>query len=73
MTTSPIARSHCFPLIPLAETALTESAEITGHSRTDVINRAVQMYAFLVKERAAGKDVLIRDGDQVARITWDES
>ncbi|WP_218923750.1 hypothetical protein [Streptomyces sp. rh34] len=34
---------------------------ITGLSKTDSINRAVQVYAFLAQQMADGKEVLLRD------------
>lgn len=44
-------------LIPKADDALTWLAEHTGMNRTDVINRALQLYQF-TEERAAEGDKL---------------
>jgi ribosomal protein L6P/L9E len=48
-------------LIPTAVRAVATLIRITGLSKTDVINRAVQVYAFLAQEMADGKEVLLRD------------
>lgn len=33
----------------------------TGLSKTDIVNRAVSLYAFVAEEKAAGKELLVRD------------
>ncbi|WP_413812693.1 hypothetical protein [Streptomyces sp. OE57] len=48
-------------LIPVAAQAVTALMRITGLSKTDTINRAVQVYAFLAQQMANGKEVLLRD------------
>jgi hypothetical protein len=48
--------------------ALTVAAELDGLNKTDVVNRAVQLYSFLIQERAEGRELLIRDGDKFATI-----
>ncbi|WP_432106032.1 hypothetical protein [Streptomyces sp. bgisy091] len=48
-------------LIPRAAQAITTLMRITGLSKTDSINRAVQVYAFLAQQMADGKEVLLRD------------
>lgn len=48
-------------LIPKAAQAVTTLMSITGLSKTDSINRAVQIYAFLAQQMADGKEVLLRD------------
>ncbi|MFF4694852.1 hypothetical protein [Streptomyces chattanoogensis] len=50
-------------LIPVAARAVTALMRITGLSKTDTINRAVQVYAFLAQQMAEGKEVLLRDED----------
>lgn len=50
-------------LVPLAVAALVELRALTGHSRTDVVNRALQVYALVERERAAGRDVAVLDAD----------
>lgn len=69
--TTPMGRSVAFKLIPLAETALDKAVTLTGHSRTDVINRALQAYAFLEEQRAAGNELLVRSDDVTERFGWD--
>jgi hypothetical protein len=46
--------------------AAARAAATTGDSKTDVVNRAVQVYALLTAEVRAGGHVLVRhaDGDQ---------
>lgn len=41
-------------LIPKAAAALDEAVELSGDSRTDTINRAVQAYAFMLKAHQGG-------------------
>lgn len=48
-------------LIATAATAVGTLMRITGMSKTDVINRAVQVYAFLAQQMADGKEILLRD------------
>jgi hypothetical protein len=50
-------------LIPKAWDAANETAERLGLSRTDVINRALQAYAFLERATADGSEVLVRSRD----------
>lgn len=66
-----LGRRRTFQLIPMAESALAQAAEITGHNETDVVNRALQAYLFLVEQRAAGADLLVRNGDDVQKFGWD--
>lgn len=44
-------------LVPRAVDALNAAAEQTGDSRTDTVNRALQMYALLVRDTADGAEV----------------
>jgi len=48
-------------LIVAAVQAVATLMRITGMSKTDVINRAVQVYAFLAEQMEDGKEVLLRD------------
>ncbi|PKW18603.1 hypothetical protein [Saccharopolyspora spinosa] len=48
-------------LTPRALQALGEVAEITGDSKTDTINRALQLYAFVEKTIAKGGSVHLRE------------
>ncbi|MEV7548221.1 hypothetical protein AB0N89_01190 [Amycolatopsis sp. NPDC089917] len=48
-------------LTPRAVRALEKSTEITGHSTTDVINRATQLYSYLEQVNSDGGRIFIRD------------
>lgn len=48
-------------LLPKAATALDEVTASEGFSQTDVVNRALQAYAFLLKAREAGGAVYVRE------------
>lgn len=50
-------------LSPKASDAMERTAARLGLTWTDVINRALQAYAILEEERAAGADVLLRAAD----------
>ena len=52
-------------LIPKAWEAANATAALLGLSRTDVINRALQAYAFLEQATAAGSEVLVRSSSGV--------
>ncbi len=47
-------------LIPRAQEALDLTAERMGLSKTDVMNRALQAYAFLEEQMATGATILVR-------------
>ncbi|MFD0136425.1 hypothetical protein ACFVIL_21070 [Streptomyces sp. NPDC127159] len=48
-------------LIAAAVQAVATLMRITGLSKTDVINRSVQVYGFLAEQMEDGKEVLLRD------------
>ncbi|MEU1450073.1 hypothetical protein [Streptomyces mirabilis] len=50
-------------LVPPAVQAIAELTESTGLSKADVINRAVQIYAFLDAQTRDGADLLLRGPD----------
>ncbi|MEU8949919.1 hypothetical protein [Streptomyces sp. NPDC048489] len=52
-------------LVPPAVEAISDLTESTGLSKADVINRAVQIYAFLDAQKRSGADLLLREGDGV--------
>ncbi len=66
--TTRMSRPRTFQLIPKADAALDKAVEITGHSRTDVVNRALQLYAYLMEEQAAGAELCLRNGDRIASM-----
>lgn len=47
-------------LVARASRALQKVVDLTGDNKTDAINRAVQVYAYLEEIEAAGGDVYIR-------------
>lgn len=47
-------------LIPRANKALILASEITGDSKTDTVNRALQVYAYLEHVISNGGEVMIR-------------
>jgi hypothetical protein len=53
-------------LIPKAAAALA-AVSGTGRTRTDAVNRALQAYAFLEEQVAAGGEVLVRLPDGTVR------
>lgn len=50
-------------LIPPASRALETGMRITGYTKTDFINRAIQAYAFLEERISQDAAVLIREKD----------
>jgi nucleoid-associated protein YejK len=48
-------------LIATAVQAVATLMRITGLSKTDVINRSVQVYGFLAEQMQDGKEVFLRD------------
>lgn len=55
-------------LVPSAIEALESAAKLTGYSRTDTINRALQLYEEIVGAESRGVRTLgfeVRDGQRV--------
>lgn len=50
-------------LVPGAASALEEASAAEQLSQTDTVNRALQVYEFLVKQKMFGKELLLRSGD----------
>jgi hypothetical protein len=50
-------------LVPAAEESLRQAARQTGLSKTDVVNRALQLYEFINIELSTGADVIVRRGN----------
>ena len=46
-------------LVPRASAALNEAADTTGDNRTDTVNRAIQVYAFIVRAMAEGRSLVL--------------
>jgi hypothetical protein len=47
--------------VPRASEALRQAVELTHDSKTDTINRAIQLYAYVLKAQAGGQDIFIGD------------
>jgi hypothetical protein len=57
-------------LIPLATEALDELLLATRLGKTDVVNRALQIYAFLEKTKAEGGTLCVREpGGHLTSVT----
>ena len=57
-------------LIPAATRDLQATADLLGLSRTDVVNRAVQAYAFLEFELSTGGELLVRRDGRCQRVRF---
>lgn len=59
-------------LIPRASDAVQEGMDLTGHNKTDFINRAVQVYAYIADVMNSGGSVLIREpgSDELTQIMF---
>lgn len=55
-------------LIPRADKALTLAVKLTEDSKTDVINRAIQLYAYVEEVTSRGGEFLIREDGKTSRI-----
>ncbi|MFB7858754.1 hypothetical protein [Rhodococcus qingshengii] len=52
------------PIVPPSEDALTRLQDLLGLSRTDVVNRAIQVYGYLEKEKSRGTRILLEYRDK---------
>jgi hypothetical protein len=50
-------------LVERASRSLELAVSFTGYSKTDTVNRALQLYAYLEFERSIGNQILIRDAE----------
>lgn len=57
-------------LIPRAQDALAVTAERMGITKTDVVNRALQAYAFLEEQMSSGATILVRRGDSTDEVRF---
>jgi len=48
-------------LIPKAAEELESLQGKTGLSKTDIVNRAISLYSFIVEEQSLEQDMLLRD------------
>lgn len=51
-------------LTPRACTALEQAVKLTGDSKTDTLNRAIQVYAYIMNVTQNGGDLYLRDKGQ---------
>ncbi|MFE2392233.1 hypothetical protein ACFXC0_26255 [Streptomyces althioticus] len=56
----PANERYSVTLVPPAVEAINKLVEATGLTKTDVINRAVQIYAFLEERMGEGNEVVLR-------------
>lgn len=55
-------------LIAKAADDLRQTHERTGLSKTDIVNRAIGLYAFIDEQQTAGGVLVLRHGDEEQRI-----
>ena len=48
-------------LIPRTVEELEQLTEKTGMSKTDIVNRAISLYAFVTQQLDSGQELLVRD------------
>jgi hypothetical protein len=58
-------------LVPDAHGALLEAAKITGDTRTDTVNRALQLYAFIEARKSEGWELAMIKGGVVKSVALD--
>jgi nucleoid-associated protein YejK len=56
-------------LIPAAAEALTRSVTRTRLSKTDTVNRALQVYDYIEEQLRQGGELLIRKNGEIEKIT----
>jgi hypothetical protein len=57
-------------LTPRASAALEQAVKLTGDSKTDTLNRAIQVYAYIMNVTQNSGDVYVRDKghDELERL-----
>jgi hypothetical protein len=58
-------------LIPEAVIALDQAADIANNSKTDTVNRALQVYAFLVEKQREGWRFIIKNTNEEKSVKFD--
>ncbi len=61
MSTVTAADRITVSLIPKAAASLAALAEQTGLSKTDIVNRGLQLFEFIEAQMRAGNDLIVRD------------
>jgi hypothetical protein len=59
----PPSERYSVTFVPPAVEAIANLTDGTGLSKADVINRAVQIYAYLEAQKRRGVDLLLREPD----------
>ncbi|HEY4853508.1 MAG TPA: hypothetical protein VII22_22195 [Streptosporangiaceae bacterium] len=59
----PVVERITVALIPKAAADLQRLQDSTSLSKTDLVNRAITLYALIDAEQSAGRDVLIKDNE----------
>ena len=57
-------------LIPRASRALEQAGQLTGYSKTDTINRSLQVYAYLEEVWSKGGTVMVQIDDKVTELKF---
>ena len=66
MTTEPGRQAkYTVMLTPRSVAALTEAAHVNHETRTNVINRGIQLYRLVTDQLAAGRTLVVRGRDGV--------
>lgn len=55
-------------LVPAALAALENAAALNGHSKTDTVNRALQLYDIITAEMLSGAEILICRNGAVEKV-----
>lgn len=50
-------------ITPKTSQALRDAAEVEGLSKTDIVNRAIQAYAWLLEQKTLGAEILVHQSD----------
>jgi hypothetical protein len=67
----PVERCVKVALIDQAYAALVDMTVLQGFTETDTMNRAIQIYAYLMRKQEQGADILIRDsGGSIEKVDF---
>ena len=55
-------------LIPKADAALEQAVRLTGYSKTDTINRALQLYAYILDCHGKGEEIFVKKGESLEKV-----
>jgi hypothetical protein len=57
-----------FNLTDKAHWAVERGSRQSGYTKTDYLNRAAQVYDFILEQEAAGRTLWVHDGDKMAQV-----